>query len=200
MKATAAKAIGITGGIACGKSEVAKIFEDFGVPVLDTDCVAHDLMRAGEPVYEQIVKEFGKGILAESGEIDRKKLGATVFNQDGRLKRLNDLVHPEVGRIWRDWLKAHLETGRSAAVIIPLLYEVNATEGWDAIITVAASPERVLERLKGRGFVGSDAEARISAQWPLEKKIELADYVLENNGSLEDLRIKAIQLLNQVLA
>jgi len=200
MKATTAKAIGITGGIACGKSEVAKIFEDFGVPVLDTDCVAHDLMRAGEPVYEQIVKEFGKGILAESGEIDRKKLGATVFKQDGRLERLNDLVHPEVGRIWRDWLKAHLERGRSAAVIIPLLYEVNATEGWDAIITVAASPERVLERLKGRGFVGSDAEARISAQWPLEKKIELADYVLENSGSLEDLRIKAIQLLNQVLA
>ena len=179
--------VGLTGGIGCGKSEVARILEKDGIPVLDTDEVAHALMAPGETTYESVVGAFGDSILGKDGRIDRKVLGARVFGNASERKFLNSLVHPEVRRYWQSWVDERRAQDDSAVVVIPLLFETGATRGWTAIVCVTAEDQLVRERLKSRGLSAEQAEQRIAAQMQVEEKASRADYVIENSGTLEEL-------------
>lgn len=192
-------AVGVTGGIACGKSEVGRILEQEGAAVRDADLVAHELMAPGNPVYEAVVARFGKEILGEGGALDRVALGDRVFADETERQALNEIVHPEVRRILRDWVAEITGQGRPAVAIIPLLFEVGETTLWSAVLCVAASETVVMNRLEARGLNEEDARARIRAQMPLEEKIRRADYVIYNEGTLQNLRQETLRVWNRIL-
>lgn len=180
--------IGVTGGLACGKSVVGGFLEDLGVAVLDSDVVAHEMMKPGTDQYEIVVNSFGKGILASNGEIDRATLGSIVFRDCNKRMLLNRIIHPPVIESVRIWAKRMTSTGKDAAVLVPLLFEAGATYFWDAIICVATEPALVEQRLQARGLSPEAIANRLQAQWPLSEKIKRSDYVTYNNGTLEALR------------
>ncbi|MEM7394932.1 MAG: dephospho-CoA kinase [Verrucomicrobiota bacterium] len=193
-------AIALTGGIACGKSSVGEQLRARGWPVLDTDKVAHEAMRAGTPVYRAIVDHFGTEILDPAGDIDRSALGRIVFGNDEQRKVLNGLVHPDVRKRWKAWL-AEQRAGHPAVVVeIPLLFEIGAeAAGWDAIVCVAAGRETMLDRLRKRGIEGDEALRRIESQWPVEEKMKRSDHVIVNDGSKEDLERKINEVMKDIL-
>jgi dephospho-CoA kinase len=174
--------VGITGGIACGKSVCGRVLQSLGVAVLDTDQVAHAVMKKGEAAYGPVVEAFGSGVLDDDGEIDRKKLGLLVFADEAQRRQLNELVHPPVQVQWESWRDAQVT---SVAVLIPLLFEVGATEGWDAIVCIASQERLMRARMKERGLDEASIQQRLDAQWPIEKKAANADVVIWNNGSLK---------------
>lgn len=184
-------AVGLTGGIACGKTEVGRLFEREGAAVLDADDVAHEAIRKGRPAYQRIMECFGSGILGVDGEIDRPVLARRVFGDDRDRKALEAIVHPEVVEILRGWRDKVVAGGGVAVGIIPLLYEVGLEGMWDVVVCVKATPVVVAERLRLRGWTDEDAAARIGAQMPVEEKARRADYVIENNGSRDELAEKA---------
>jgi dephospho-CoA kinase len=187
-------AIGITGGIACGKSTVGGILEAAGLQVLDTDRVAHALMVAGSEVHLQVVEVFGEEILDAGGEVDRKKLGAIVFREPDRLAELNRIVHPAVSQVWRRWLAERIGVGEDVAVMIPLLFEVGADEGWDAILVVVSPEDQVLVRLAARGLSEAEARSRIASQMPPDEKMKRTNFVIENDGSMIDLERNTLRI------
>lgn len=190
--------LGITGGIGCGKSAAGAALESLGVAVLDADHEAHRLMRKGLPVHGLIVEAFGSGMVSADGEIDRAKLAAVVFADRSKLERLNSIVHPAVRQGWREWAKARRAEGRDAAVIIPLLYEVGETEGWDAVICIAASDDIARARLRARGMNDRQIDGRMQAQMPLAEKCRRADYVILNNGTVEELKQNVENTLKEI--
>ncbi len=194
------RAIGVTGGIACGKSEVGRILEHAGVAVLDTDRVAHEAMAPGQAAYRRVVDYFGRAVVAADGTIDRSRLGAVVFADPDARRALNERVHPEVRRRWRDWVARMRAQDRVAAVIIPLLYEVGADTGWDAIICVAADERVARERLMERGLGEEQIRQRWASQMPVADKVRKADYVIENNGTLDELETRTLKVLQQILS
>jgi dephospho-CoA kinase len=192
--------VGLTGGIACGKSEVGKILKSLGVPVLDTDVVAHELMEPGTPIYRNVVGHFGSKVLTAENRIDRKALGALVFADREARSRLNQVVHPAVGAQWRAWREERRRNGESAVVMIPLLFEVGATDGWSVTVCVAAPESLVIQRLRSRGWNEDEARQRIASQMPLDDKRRRADVVIENDGTLETLRERATAAWQRILA
>lgn len=180
--------VGLTGGIAAGKSQVETFLRDLGVPVLDTDRVAHEVMRAGSPVHASVVARFGTGILAEDGEIHRPELGRIVFQDPEARRDLNALVHPETGRRWRAWRDK--QTAPLAVVAIPLLFECGLENEFQGVLCVRASQSTMKQRLRLRGLNEEQAEQRIQSQWPVARKAKASTWVLDNDGSLEDLRVQ----------
>jgi dephospho-CoA kinase len=180
--------VGLTGGIGCGKSEVGRILAERGVAVFEADECAHAALEPGGAAYTSVRRHFGDAIVDGEGRIDRSALGAIVFDDPEALATLNALVHPPVRAAWREWIERQRNEGRDAAVIIPLLFEIGATEGWDAVVCVSAPRDVVMERLAGRGWSRAETTRRIESQWPLEKKRRRSDYVIENAGSFQDLR------------
>lgn len=193
-----ALALGVTGGIACGKSTVGEILQELNVSVLDADIAAHDLMRPGCEVHKRIVQAFGDNILNCVGEIDRKKLGAVVFADPAKRERLNSLVHPAVQQVRKNWLKKQQHLNQDAAVLIPLLHEVGDIDGWSAVLCVSASDPVVLQRLRARGLNEDEAWCRIHAQMPLEEKEVRSDYVIENNGTMNELKDRIVHILESI--
>jgi len=187
--------LALTGGIACGKSETGRIFSDEGFAVLDTDTVAHELMRAGTPVFEQVVTRFGKSVVGEDGELDRRMLGGLVFADSATRSILNSLVHPAVISAVERWVD---EQSGDAAVLVPLLFEVGWLAGWTSVVCVSANEPLVFQRLKERGMSHEEARRRIEAQMPLAEKEEKSNFVIENNGSLDELRAETIKVLERV--
>lgn len=187
--------LGLTGGIACGKSEVGRILQQNGFAVLDTDTLAHELMTAGGPVFKTVVKRFGESVLGADGEIDRKELGKIVFENPDALKALNELVHPAVIEAAEQW-KA--QQRGDAAVMVPLLFETGWTNGWSAIICVSAEEEVVFQRLEKRGLSEAEARKRIAAQMPLTEKEKQSDFILKNNETLDALRNETVKVLEAV--
>jgi dephospho-CoA kinase len=183
--------IGLTGGIASGKSAVETFLRELGWPVLDTDRVAHEVMAPGSSVHRAIAAAFGPGILGPDGAILRRELGRLVFADAEARHRLNALVHPEVGRRWREWLAR--QTGPLAVVSIPLLHEVGAEKDFDGVLCVWSPEDRMRERLLARGLTAAEADQRIAAQWPVDRKAALADWILKNNGTLDDLRERVVE-------
>jgi len=177
--------LGITGGIACGKTETGRSFTEAGFAVLDTDLLAHEMMKAGTPVFKQVVEQFGTSILNADGEIDRRKLGELVFADPAARETLNGLVHPAVIKAAEQW---KTEQNRDAVILIPLLFEAGWTEGWDAIVCVSADEKVVFQRLEKRGLSEDEARKRIAAQMPLAEKEAKADFIIENNETLDALR------------
>ena len=180
-------ALGVTGGIACGKSEVGRVLQRSGVPVLDADDVAHDLMRPGRPVHRAVVRRFGRGIVGPSGAIDRAALGRIVFADATARSELNALVHPAVRRARERWMREALRRHPVAAAIVPLLFETGAGDAFDAVICVAAPRREVMRRLRARGLTAAAAAQRVRAQMPLREKRRRADRVIENDGTLAGL-------------
>jgi dephospho-CoA kinase len=190
--------LGITGGIACGKTETGRILSSEGFKVLDSDFLAHELMGKGRPVYSAVVKQFGDSILAADGEIDRGKLGKKVFSDSSARERLNQLVHPAVIEAAKNWLRVCCEAQEDAAVLVPLLFEAGWTDGWDAVICVAAPDELVFQRLEIRGLSREEAGKRIAAQMPLTEKRARAGFVIQNDSTLETLRSRIQNLIEEI--
>ncbi len=184
--------LALTGGIACGKSEAGRILAEEGFAVLDTDALAHELMAAGTPVFQHVVDRFGTRVIGEDGELDRVVLGKIVFDDPLARKDLNALVHPAVIRAADRWKT--VQSG-DAAVLIPLLFETGWTEGWDAIICVSAEESCVFKRLEKRGLNAAAARKRLAAQMPLSEKKNKADFVIENNETLDALRNETLKVL-----
>jgi dephospho-CoA kinase len=146
-----------------------------------------------------VVKEFGPGILAEDGSIDRRRLGQVVFSQGERRAALNRIVHPPVRDAWRAWAADRQADGEHAVVVIPLLYEVGEGQGWDAVVCVACSPDEQRRRLRGRGLTPGEVDQRLEAQMPLARKTALSDYVIYNSGSLKVLEEQTVRVWRRVL-
>lgn len=180
-------AIGLTGGIACGKSEVARVLERLGAAVADADIYARAAVRPGTVAYNRVVRLFGTEIVRPDRTIDRRSVARMVArNADMRLK-LERIIHPVVIRRLRAWVKKMVERGRVAVAVVPLLYEVGLTDLWDSVICVVAPKHLVLDRLAARGMNRSEAEAWLRAQMPMREKARRADYVIRNEGTLKEL-------------
>lgn len=191
--------MGITGGIACGKSEVGRILERRGFAVCDADNLAHAVIAPGGEAREAVVRRFGPEILdaGAGGAVDRAALARRVFGDPRALADLNAIVHPAARRALDRWLAA-LPPDRDAAALVPLLFEAGWTAGWTAVICVAADPARVRERLARRGWTEEESQRRLSAQWPLEEKMRRADYVIRNDGTLAELECAVAEMLRRI--
>ncbi|WP_051618120.1 dephospho-CoA kinase [Desulfofundulus thermocisternus] len=192
---------GLTGGIATGKSTVAGLFRDLGVRIIDFDALAHRVMSPGLKAWEEIVKFFGTGILNPDRTINRKELGRLVFDDPEKLARLNSIVHPAVFEEDRKITAEILARDPDAVIIkeIPLLVEAGAGHLVDKIIVVYASPEVQLQRLLARGLDRDEALKRINAQAPLSEKMKWADFVIYNDGCLEETRKQVEEVYRQLV-
>lgn len=191
--------IAVTGGIACGKSRVGGFLEEAGAAVSDADDIARELMRKGTGVFDRVVAEFGAGILDAGGNIDRRVLGTMVFSDARKLERLNAIVHPAVKAAWEAWLAGVDGKACAGVVIVPLLYEARAEGGFDSVICVACERKDQVKRLRDRGLSDPEIEARLAAQMPVPEKMERADLVVFNSGSLEVLREQTVKALRLVV-
>ena len=190
--------LGITGGIASGKTEAGRILSSEGFKVLDSDFLAHELMSKGRAVYDAVVRHFGHGILRPDGEIDRARLAELVFS-DGKARNILDrLVHPAVIEAAQEWIAECREAQADAAVLVPLLFEAGWTDGWDAVICVIAPEQQVFQRLEKRGLSAVDAARRVAAQMPQAEKAARADFVIENSGTTDALRNELIDLVEKI--
>ena len=190
------KVIGITGTISSGKSLVGKLLEAAGIPVVDTDHVAHDVLKNDDGVKEALRNRFGSAIFSADGQIVRKALGAIVFNDETARHDLDKIVHPAVIRASR---KRIYDLGNVplVAVLVPLLFEAGQQDKYDEIWTVIASEDVVRERLKKRdGLSDEEANKRIAAQFPQARKAELSDYVIDNSGTEDNTRAQVLKLLS----
>ncbi len=186
--------VGLTGGIACGKSSVAAMFAELGAHIIYADKVAHELYQPGRPVYQELLQRFGLEILQPNGEIDRPRLAAVAFGQN-RVQELNQIVHPAVIRKQGEMMD---EIGRRephAVVMVEaaLIFEAGTADRFDKMIVVTCRPEQKVTRFARRTHMdeaaaGLEVERRSQAQWPDDEKVRRADYVIDNSGPLEQTR------------
>jgi len=182
--------VGLTGNIASGKSEIARMLADRGATVIDADVLAREAVRPETQALKDIVKRWGKDILKNDGSLDRAALRQIVFADQSELDALNRIVHPGVTRLRdREIARARERGDQIVVCVIPLLFERNIVEEFDAIVLVDAPRPLRLERMvASRGLEATDAMNMIASQMPAELKRARADYVIENNGSLQDLQ------------
>jgi len=190
--------IGLTGGIASGKSTVAQMFQQCGITVVDADVIAKEAVEQGMPAYQKIVETFGQGVLLETGDIDRRKLGEIVFANEEKRLQLNAIVHPEVRKMMIKQRDEAIRAGERFVVLdIPLLYESGLEHLTEKVIVVWVPKELQLERLMKRNrFNEDEALNRIHAQHSLDEKKKRADAVIDNSGSLKDTEAQLHQLLD----
>lgn len=190
--------IGLTGGFGTGKSTVARLFRGLGAQVIDADKLAHRALKRGQSTYNVICARFGrKSILGTRGEINRKKLARIVFENPGKRKVLESIVHPFVFR----QIKRVTKKKRGILILeVPLLFETRFNEKMDANIVVRANEKSQIARLgKRSGTSRAEVKARNKAQMPIEKKAKLADFVIVNNGSLNETKKQVVQIWKQLL-
>jgi len=178
------KVFGLTGGIGMGKSVAEEWLRKRGVSVVDTDLLARQVVEPGSPALREIQNAFGSDVVSAQGELRRDELARIVFSDESNRRKLESILHPRIRELW----KRQLETWRAqdkpaGVVVIPLLFETGAVAEFDAIISIACSPPSQHERLLKRGWTPDQIEQRIAAQWPIEKKIAGADYVVWTEGS-----------------
>jgi dephospho-CoA kinase len=180
--------VGLTGGIATGKSYVLEQFRLRGVPCLDADLLAHGVMAPGTEATAAIAARFGPDILASDGAVDRAKLGPIVFADPSARRDLEAMVHPGVYRAIVAGVRAFELVGGDPFVIVdvPLLYETGAEKEFDKVIVTACAAEKQIARLVARGLTDGAARQRLAAQWPTEKKTARADFVIDTDGSFAD--------------
>ena len=182
--------IGLTGGIACGKSTVAAIFAELGAKVVDADAIVHQLYRPGEEIYQELISRFGQEIVTANGEIDRARLAAAAFD-GGRVDELNKIVHPAVLRRQEQWMREAGANGPNEIVIVEaaLILEAGARERFDKIVVVTCKPEQKVARLASRAGISesqarAEVERRTRVQLSDEEKMSRADFVVDNSGPL----------------
>lgn len=192
------KHVGLTGGVASGKSAVAAKLASMGAVVIDADALARQVVEPGTPGLAAIKDTFGEGILLPDGSLDRPALGAIVFSDAAQRAKLNEIVHPLV----REQAEALREAAAPGALVvedIPLLVESGQADRFDAVIVVQAPhDERIRRMVQDRGWSRDDAEARMAAQATDEQRAAVADYLLDNSGSLEELEAQVASLYRQL--
>jgi dephospho-CoA kinase len=180
--------VGLTGGIGTGKSTVARMLEKRGAVVFDADVLARQAVAPGTPGFDQVVERFGPNVLAPGGGLDREALGSIVFSDPAARRDLEGIVHPEVRRMFAEGCEEYRDSDRVVVFSAPLLVETGMHTAFDLLIVVSAPVATQIERLmRGRGMAERDVQARIAAQLPLEAKAEVADILVDNEGTLEDL-------------
>ena len=181
--------VGLTGGIASGKSIVSRQLAELGCRLVDADVLAREVVAPGEPAWHAIVEEFGPDVARPDRQLDRKRLGALVFADPARRKALEAITHPAIAARRQTILKA-LATERFDGVVVldvPLLIEVGGAAHVDRVVLVYAEPEMQLARLMGRdGFDRGEAERRVASQMPLDEKVRHAHFVIDNSGTPEE--------------
>ena len=189
--------IGLTGGIASGKSTVSQLLVQKGFAVVDADVAARTVVEPGEPAYEKIIEAFGQNVLNEDGTINRGELGAIIFHDEEQRKILNEIVHPAVRAQMLAEKDAAFSNGKKSVIMdIPLLFESNLTWMVDKTAVVYVDKETQLERLMERNSLSeAEALARIQSQMSLEKKKELAQAVLDNRGTIEQTVLQLDELI-----
>lgn len=193
--------IAVTGGIACGKSTAGGMLKEAGFAICDSDHIAHELMRKGTPVFQAIVRHFGTHILDAEGEISRPALGKLVFDHPTELSILNGLIHPAVRDYLRRWISERTACGENGAVLIPLLFESKMESlDWAAVLCLSSSEDQMIQRLKERGLNEEEARKRMNSQMPLKEKESRADFVIQNNTSLDDLNRMIRETVRKITA
>jgi dephospho-CoA kinase len=189
--------IGLTGGIASGKSTVSNILKEMDITIIDADVEARLAVEKGEPAYQKIVAEFGDEIVLPGGDIDRQKLGSIIFHNAEKRQLLNSIVHPEVRKRMNDQVEAARISGEQVIILdIPLLFESKLTYMVEKTILVYVDKDIQLKRLMERNDLSlEEAEARIKSQMPLSEKVDLADAVITNNGSISETKKQVIEVL-----
>ncbi len=189
--------VGLTGGVATGKSTVARLFRDCGAHVIDADDLARQVVAPGKPAWQEIVKTFGRDVLRPDRTLNREAVARVVFRHKGKLARLNAIVHPRVARLQAALTKT-LATRNPHAVIVydvPLLFEAGVDKRVDRIVVVTADRATQIARLMSRnGLTRADALRRVRAQMPLSKKVRAADYVLDGTQPIRETR-RAVKTL-----
>jgi dephospho-CoA kinase len=191
--------VGLTGGIASGKSTVSELLAGFGAVIVDSDKIAREVVEPGTAGLAQVVAEFGPSVLTESGALDRAMVGEIVFADQGARERLNAIVHPLVGARSAELEEAGRTAGKLVVNDIPLLVEVGYAPFFDEVIVVDVPVETQVERAIARGMTEIDARARIAAQASREDRLAAATYVIDNTGTLDDLR-KRVREIYDALA
>ena len=189
--------VGLTGGIAVGKTVVGEMFVRHGAHLIQADAISHELMEPGQPVYEEVVRHFGRGILDPDGRVNRPRLAQAAFGNPAagvapRVKELNEIVHPAVVERENRWLEEIGEKHTDAVAILEaaLILEAGVEDRFDYLIVVTCKPEQRISRFARRHGISDEAARaevarRMAAQIPDEEKIKAADYVIDNSGSLE---------------
>lgn len=190
--------VGLTGGIASGKSVVGEMFTGLGAHVVQADLIAHLLLQPGEPVYKVVVQHFGKEILSPDGSVDRRKLAEAAFgspdrNVPSRIEELNQIIHPAVIQRQEQWMDEVIREDPKAVAMVEaaLILEAGAAKGFDRLVVVTCRPEQRIERWARRLHVDTETAKRevvrrMSAQLPDEEKVKAADYVIDNSGWLDE--------------
>ncbi|UFJ41538.1 dephospho-CoA kinase [Brevibacillus humidisoli] len=189
--------LGLTGGIATGKSTVSAMLRERGITVIDADLIARQVVEPGMPAYNAIVRHFGTDILLSDRTIDRKKLGDIIFSDETERQALNAIVHPEVRKVMREMAEAAEQAGETIVFMdIPLLFESKLQYMVDRIVVVYVPAETQLRRLMERDDLDPEQAAkRIRAQLPIEWKKEQADYLIDNRGTREETEQQVEQFL-----
>jgi dephospho-CoA kinase len=195
--------VGLTGGIATGKSYVVSVLGELGCETSDADRLAHEAIAPGRPAYEEILAAFGREILDSEGRIERARLGRIVFADAEARARLNAIVHPRVYEAQQAWF-AEVEARNPDAIAVvdaALMIETGSYRRFDLLVVVHCRPELQLERLTARsGLAREDAEARIKAQMPSDEKLKYADYSIDTSGGFEDTRRRVVELYEKLIA
>ena len=181
--------VGLTGSIATGKSTVSAMFAHQGARVIDADLLSREVVIPGQPAYARILEEFGSHLVLEDGSLDRKALGAIVFADPARRKRLEEITHPAVGARQQRILSVLDEEGFEGIVLwdAALLFETGGVSKMDKVVVVFADPDTERRRLMARdGLSEADARARIASQMPIAEKAKSADHVIDNSGTREE--------------
>lgn len=194
--------VGLTGGIASGKTTVSEMFADLGIPVIDADDLAREVVEPGTPGLAAIVEEFGEDVLDAQGRLDRKKVGELVFRNEEAREALNAIMHPRIGAAGAKYIADYHD--HPAPYVMyegALLVETGAYEGFAALVVVSADESVQRLRLIARdGYTVSEANARIESQLPLARKVAFADYVVTNNGNLDGTRAQVANVHQQLAA
>lgn len=193
--------VGLTGGIATGKSYVLSVLGELGCEVMDADQTAREVVEPGQPAFEEIVAHFGGEIVGVDGRLDRPKLGAIVFNDAAQREKLNSIVHPKVFEAQARWM-AEVEARNPQAVVIidaALMIETGSYRRFDKVVVVYCEPELQLQRLMARNnMTQEEATARISSQMPSAEKLKFADFSINTSLGFEDTRLQTVALYEQL--
>lgn len=193
---------GLTGGIASGKSAVAAVFRRRGVPVIDADTLAREVVAPGTEGFSDVVRAFGSGVVAPDGTLDRRKIASEVFADDSKRRTLNGIVHPRVTALGAERGIALAKDGHALACYeAALIVENGVADAFRPLVVVAAPEDIQVARAVVRdGVLADDVRARVRAQTPLADKVAVADFVIENTGTLEELEQRAGEVLVAIAA
>jgi len=195
--------VGLTGGIAAGKSVVGEMFVRLGAHLIQADQISHELMQPGQPIHEEVVRHFGSGILNPDRTVNRPKLAKAAFS--GRIQELNQIVHPAVVKRQREWMEGIGQSDPHAIAIVEaaLILEAGFGDDFDRLIVVTCREEQRVKRWAHRMNVDEETARcevarRMAAQFPDEEKVKASDYVIDNSGSLDDTRNQVTQIFGEL--